>query len=62
MNFDLFILVIIVFIFQQEVGTVMDAVENNILDLYSKLLWIFKFATSSACTVLSVDQVSNDTI
>lgn len=40
----------------------MDAVENNILDLYSKLLWIFKFATSAACTVLSVDQVSNDTI
>lgn len=41
----------------EEVGTVMDAVENNILDLYSKLLWIFKFATSAACTVLSVDQI-----
>lgn len=41
----------------EEIGTVTDAVENNILDLYTKLVWILKFASSAACTVLGVDQI-----
>ncbi|KAK3595225.1 hypothetical protein CHS0354_021540 [Potamilus streckersoni] len=38
-------------------GGVVDAVEKNILDLYIAKYWALKFATSSACTVLKVDQI-----
>ncbi|XP_029648321.1 T-complex protein 1 subunit theta [Octopus sinensis] len=41
----------------EDVGGVMDSVEKNILDLYTKFFWILKFATTAACTVLNVDQI-----
>jgi T-complex protein 1 subunit theta len=39
------------------VPAVKDAVEANILELYSTKYWGLKFATVAACTVLSVDQI-----
>lgn len=35
----------------------MDAVEHNILDLYLAKYWGLKYATSTACTILQVDQI-----
>ena len=37
----------------------MDAAQANILDLFLTKYWGMKFATSAACTVLRVDQVSH---
>lgn len=41
---------------------VKNAVETKILDLFSTKYWSLKFATVAACTVLSVDQVSFDSV
>ena len=35
----------------------MDAVENNIQDLYVAKYWGMKYATAAACTILRVDQI-----
>ena len=35
----------------------LDTKEAEIMDLYSSKFWGLKFATTAACTVLSVDQV-----
>lgn len=43
---------------QAGVPEVCDAVERKILDLYLTKHWALKFATTAACTVLRVDQVS----
>jgi T-complex protein 1 subunit theta len=40
------------------VPAVCDAVENKIFDLFLTKYWALKFATTAACTVLRVDQVS----
>jgi chaperonin GroEL (HSP60 family) len=44
--------------FQAEAAAVTDMVEKNILELLITKHWALKFATSAACTVLKVDQVS----
>jgi len=36
---------------------VMNAVENNVLDLYLIKEWGIKYATNTACTILQVDQI-----
>lgn len=35
----------------------LDAVQNHILDLYLAKYWGLKYATSTACTILQVDQI-----
>lgn len=41
----------------ENVGSVVDAKEANLVDLYIKKYWGLKFATAAACTVLKVDQI-----
>ena len=40
-----------------ETPKVLNAVDNNILDLYLLKEWGIKYATSTACTILQVDQI-----
>jgi hypothetical protein len=42
----------------QNAGTVVDAKEAQLVDLYYNKFWGLKFATAAACTVLRVDQVT----
>lgn len=40
-----------------ETGSVKDAVEAGLLDLFVCKYWAIKFATNAACTILKVDQI-----
>lgn len=40
-----------------DVPKIINAVENNILDSYLGKYWGLKYATSTACTILSIDQI-----
>ncbi|CAG5131274.1 unnamed protein product [Candidula unifasciata] len=42
---------------KSDAAAVLDAAEAKIFDLYYTKHWALKFATSSACTVLKVDQI-----
>ena len=42
---------------EDDKATLVDAKERNMLDLYAAKYWGIKFATSAACTILSVDQI-----
>jgi hypothetical protein len=42
----------------QNAGTVVDAKEAQLVDLYYNKFWGLKFATAASCTVLRVDQVT----
>ncbi|KAK7494829.1 hypothetical protein BaRGS_00013956 [Batillaria attramentaria] len=41
----------------ENLGSVIDAKEANIIDLFVTKSWAVKFATAAACTVLRVDQI-----
>ena len=44
--------------FQADGAAVLNAVDAKVIDLFITKYWAIKFATSAACTVLRVDQVS----